>query len=339
MKFGVFIMGTQSGTYLDILDQVEYAEELGFDAVWLAERYFQHSDLLWPSPLTIAGFIAAKTRRMRIGLAARILPFHHPLHVAEDVATVDVLSQGRFNFGVTRAGLDELFHQTFHVPLEETRDRFKEALEIILQAWTQPQVSYQGKYYQIPGLTVLPKPIQKPHPPVFMVANTPESIQYAARQAYPIFINGAQRIPEMQYNQQLYWKAFEQAGHDRARVDLLVNRFIYVAESTAQAREDMEKPFMTFIHERAPDLKQFLIRKYGDKGLDFDFLADHICIFGDPEYCVRRLEELQTHIDLRYLLCTLNFITLEHKLCVKSMERFAREVMPHFQGSCVLRHS
>ncbi len=331
MKFGIFIMGTQCGTYLDILDQMEYAEELGFDAVWLAERYFQHSPLLWPSPLTIAGFLAARTKRIRIGLAARILPLHHPLHVAEDVATVDILSQGRFNFGVTRAGLDELFHQVFQAPLEETRDRFKEALDIIFQAWTQPKVSYQGKYYQIPEVTVLPKPFQKPHPPVFMVANTPESIQFAAQRKYPIFINGAQRIQEMQYNQQLYWKAFDEAGHDRSGVYLLVNRFIYVADTTARARDEMEKPFMTFIDEKAPDLKQFLIRKYGEKGLDFDFLADNICIFGDPTYCVNRLKELQEKIDLCYLLCTLNFITVDHQRCVKSMERFAREVMPHFQ--------
>jgi alkanesulfonate monooxygenase SsuD/methylene tetrahydromethanopterin reductase-like flavin-dependent oxidoreductase (luciferase family) len=331
MKFGFFIMGTQSGTYLDILDQIEYAEELGFEEVWLAERHFHHTPLLWSSPLTIASYIAARTKKIRIGLAARILPFHHPLHVAEDVATVDVLSQGRFNFGITRAGLDELFHQVFQAPLEETRDRFKEALDIILQAWTQSKVSYQGKYYQIPEVTVLPKPFQKPHPPIFMVANTPESIQYAAQQKYPIFINGAQRIPEMQTNQNIYWKAFDGMGYDRSEVTLLVNRFLYVADNTIQAREEMEKPFMTFIHEKAPDLKQFLIRKYGDRGLDFDFLADNICIFGDPDYCVGRLKELEKQIDLRYLLCTLNLITQEHDLCVKSMERFARHVMPYFQ--------
>lgn len=109
MKCGCFIMGTRSGTYCDILEQACYAEQLGLHSVALAERHFSHADLLCPSPLILAAAIATTTQRIRIATAARILALDYPLHIAEDAATVDILSNGRLDFGVARASLTDGF--------------------------------------------------------------------------------------------------------------------------------------------------------------------------------------------------------------------------------------
>lgn len=333
MRFGLFIMGTRSGTYHDILDQVQYAEELGFDAVILAERHFRHGDLLYPSPFTMAGAIAAKTTRIRIGTAARILPLDHPLYIAEDAATLDILSGGRLDFGATRASLDEECHLVFRSPLDESRDRFEEALEVIVKAWTEERFSYKGKYYQIQEASILPKPVQKPHPPIYVVAVSQETLAFAAKKGYSPFIGAIRSLPELKATFAFYWKTFQEAGHNGTRVELSVNRFIYVADSDERARREIEGPFTAFIEERAPDLRTALVRKYGGEAhLSFDRFLQDFCIFGSPKTVIDRIRRLQEEVGLRYLLSTLNFITLDHQLCVRSMERFAREVMPAFKS-------
>lgn len=328
MKFGLFIMGTRSSSYHDILDQVQYAEELGFDAVILAERHFRHSDLLYPSPFSIGGAIAAKTSRIRIGTAARIIPLDHPLHIAQDAALLDLLSGGRLNFGATRAGLDEEFHRVFHSPLEESRGRFEEALGVIVKAWTEERFTYEGKYYRTPEVSVLPKPVQKPHPPISVVAVSLETLAFAARKGYSVFLGAIRSLPELKETFAFYERIFREAGHNGRETELWVNRFIYVSDSDEKARREIEGPFMTFIRERAPDLKAALVKKYGgEKHFSFDRFLRDFCLFGSPETVTLRLKELKEQVGLTSLLSTLNLITLEHALCLNSMELFAKEVL------------
>ncbi|MGH7801337.1 MAG: LLM class flavin-dependent oxidoreductase [Thermodesulfobacteriota bacterium] len=331
MKFGLFIMGTQSGSYHDILEQVEYAEELGFDTVVLGERHFSHGDLLYPSPFSIAAAFAARTTRIRIGMAARVLSLDHPLHIAEDAATLDVLSGGRLDFGATRASLDEESHIVFQSPLDESRSRLKEALEVIVKAWTEEQFSYEGLYYKIPEVSVYPKPIQKPHPPIFLVAVSRETLAFAAEKGYSAITGAISSVPELQETAGLYWNALQKAGHNGRRAKLTINRFIYISDTDEKARREIEVSFMDFINNRAPDLKSTLIRKYGsEEKFNFDRFINDFCIFGSPATVTLRIKELAEKIDLSYVLCSLNLITLDHSLCIKSMELFAKEVMPNF---------
>jgi alkanesulfonate monooxygenase SsuD/methylene tetrahydromethanopterin reductase-like flavin-dependent oxidoreductase (luciferase family) len=334
MRFGLFVMGTQSGTYQDILDQVCYAEKLGFHVVLLAERHFCHGNLLYPSPFSMAGAIAARTEQIRIATAARILPLHHPLRIAEEAATLDILSDGRLDFGATRASLDEGCHAVFHSPLSESRGRFEEALEVIIQAWTQTRLSYRGQYYQFVGVSGLPRPLQAPHPPIYLVAVSLETIAFAAQKGYSAFMPGTHTLAELREKSTVYWRTVQEAGHSRRPLGLGVNRFVYVSRSDAQARREIRGPFLHFISERAPDLKAALLRKYGcEARLCYDRFVEDFCLFGSPASVGSRIKELEAEAGLVYLLCSLNFITLEHDLCVRSMERFAREVMPQFTAS------
>ena len=329
MKFRLFMMGTKSGSYHDILDQIQAAEELGYDAAVLAERHFRHSDLLSPSPFCLAAAVAARTKRIRIGLAARILALDHPLHVAEDAATLDVLSGGRLDFGAARAGLDQECHNVFRSPMEESRNRFQEALDVIVGAWTQDRFSYQGQHYRIPEVSVFPKPLQKPHPPISLVTVSPESLEFAASRGYSAVIGAIRSLPELQDTVRSYRNAYYAAGHNGSGGDLSINRFIYVSDTDDQARREIEQPFLTFIEERAPDLKSALIKKYGGaESFGFERFREDFCIFGSPDTVSTRIKQLREGLGITNLLCTLNFITLDHALCLRSMELFAREVMP-----------
>src|SRR5262249_48059448 len=126
MAFDIFLMGDLTGSYHDMIAQVCRAEQLDFHRVWLGERHLANGDLLWPSPMVAASFLAARTQRIRIGLAARILPFHHPLQVAADALTLDVLTRGRFDLGLTRGSMDEQSHAAFGISHDEARQSFDE---------------------------------------------------------------------------------------------------------------------------------------------------------------------------------------------------------------------
>ena len=328
MKFSIFLMGTRNGTYSDIVEQVAMADRLDFDAVWLAERYFANSDLLFPSPTAVAAYFAARTKRIRIGFAARVLPFHHPLHVAADACTLDILSNGRFDLGLSRGSMDETPHRAFGVSRQEAREQFEESLAVLRLAFGQKPFSFHGKYYQLDDITPGPPPVQSPHPPLYMVANSPVSLQAAADNGLPVFINGAQLIEDMKESLHCYRMRSFEAGYNPDDVDLPINRFIFVGETTASARSIMREPFMEFLDRRAPDLKRLLLQRHAQTGLDFEFLAEEVCIFGDADHCVARLRDLMDRVGLRHILCSFNMITLDHRQCVESMRRFAMEVIP-----------
>src|SRR5262250_3315854 len=163
MEFGMFhefpsLPGrTESEAFDEAMDQVDAAERCGLDVMWLAELHFEPRRSLLSAPLTIASAIAARTRRLKIGIAVQVLPLCHPLRVAEEAATVDHISHGRLIFGVGRSGFPRTY-EAFGVPYGESRERFGEVLEIIRRAWTENSFSFQGKYYSFDKVHLVPKP-------------------------------------------------------------------------------------------------------------------------------------------------------------------------------------
>lgn len=332
MKLSIFLMGTRDGSYFDIVDQVVEADALGFSGVWLAERHFASGDLLWPSPMVAAAYLAAYTRRIRIGLAARVLPFHHPLHVGADAATLDILSEGRLDLGISRGSMDEAPHRLFGAPREEARQRFEEELAVLRLFFRGRPFSYRGRFYDLGDVTPAPAPIQRPHPPMYVVANHPLSLDAAADEGLPIFMNGAMRLADLDQAMRRYRTRTSAAGFDPDAADIPVNRFVFVGETRDHALRVMREPFREFLEKRAPDLRAGLEARFGERARSFDFLAREIAIFDDPEGCAARLLELSERANVRHLLSTFNLITLDHRQAVESMRRFAREVMPRLGG-------
>jgi alkanesulfonate monooxygenase SsuD/methylene tetrahydromethanopterin reductase-like flavin-dependent oxidoreductase (luciferase family) len=329
LRCGLFVMGTRGGGYGAMLEQACRAEELGFDSIVLAERHFRHADLLYPSPLEVGAAIAARTERIRIGCAGRILSLDHPIHVAEDAATLDVLSGGRLDFGATRASLDAEAHAAFDAPLEQSEGRFREALEVIGAAWTNDAFSYEGQHFRIPEVSVQPKPLQRPHPPIFLVAVSPSRLEFAAEMGLSVYIGAIRTAAELAETAHGFRAGLLAAGHDPDAPTLSVNRFVHVAESDEEAVARFERPFMELMRERAPDLRGALVAKYGSEAeLTYARFLRDFAIVGGPGTVTAGLEETIEATGTSYLLLTVNFLTLDHELCLSSMELLAAEVLP-----------
>ena len=202
---------------------VDAAERWGLDAVWLAEIHFSPQRSLLSSPLTIASAIATRTERIKIGTAVQVLPLHHPLRLAEETATIDHLSHGRLIFGVGRSGFANTYKR-FEVPYAESRERFAETLDVIRRGWTEDTFSYSGTYYHFDDASVVPKPYQKPHPPIRIAATSADTFPACGELGLPIFC--AVRLgtlAELGPNIAAYRAAFtrlEQAGGVSARAGL-----------------------------------------------------------------------------------------------------------------------
>jgi alkanesulfonate monooxygenase SsuD/methylene tetrahydromethanopterin reductase-like flavin-dependent oxidoreductase (luciferase family) len=219
MEFGMFhefpaLPGrTESEAFDEAMEQVDAAERLGFDVMWLAELHFEPRRSVLSAPLSIASAIAARTRRMKIGIAVQVLPLCHPLRLAEEAATVDQLSHGRLIFGVGRSGVAQTYEH-YGVSYAESRDRFREILDIIEQAWTKPSFSYEGQYHRFKDVAVVPKPYQKPLPPIRIAASTPDTFPAIGRRGAAIFASVRHTTWSHLAKQiRSYHKAWEEAGH------------------------------------------------------------------------------------------------------------------------------
>ena len=196
-----------------MFDLIALAESLGFDVAWLAEIHFGGAFSLVSNPLMVVPAIAARTRRIRIGTAVTLLPLHHPLSCAEQAATADLLSGGRLEFGVGRGSIPTQFHG-FGVPVAENRARFDEALEIIRLAWTQERFSYRGTFYQVENLAVVPRPLQRPHPPIRVAVHTAESFAHIGDLGLPIYSGTTTTpLPQLREYMALYRAHLEAGGH------------------------------------------------------------------------------------------------------------------------------
>ncbi len=176
MKFGLFTIvpwhesRTQEQALREALEQIELADQLGLDEVWLGEHRFSRHGLL-SGIFSFLGQVAARTSHVRIGAAVIVLPLHNPILVAEEVAMLDVLSGGRLNLGIG-SGYQRQEFEGLGIDMEESRERFVEAVEVMTRAWTEETLTYHGKFTNVDVLWVLPKPLQKPHPPIFQAVST-----------------------------------------------------------------------------------------------------------------------------------------------------------------------
>ena len=241
--FGIFLDfqmrqgGTQEEAFSETFELVDLAEEMGLDTVWLAESHFNQNRPL-SAQLVIASAIAARTKRLRVGTAVQVLPLVHPLRIAEEAATVDQISEGRFELGIGRSGNVKAY-DTMGIDYEESRERFQEALEIIMQAWSGEPFSYEGKYNHITNATVSPLPYQKPHPKVRIASTTEDSFSRVGRLGFPIFLSlRGVDVEELKTSLQDYHKAWRQAGHPGEAGDISVRFPMYVAPTDSEAVED-----------------------------------------------------------------------------------------------------
>jgi alkanesulfonate monooxygenase SsuD/methylene tetrahydromethanopterin reductase-like flavin-dependent oxidoreductase (luciferase family) len=347
MKFGLFYQlpcapdQSEPTRYSETVEQVIHADELGFDTAWLAELHFFRPFSIMPAPLIVATAIAQRTRRIRLGTGVSLLPFHHPLRLAAEAATVDILSGGRLDLGVGR-GTIAVHFQGFNVSREESRERFEESLEIIGRAWTTESFSFNGKYYQVPETSVVPKPLQKPHPPIRIAANSPETAAFAGLKGYDVLVaSPINPMPGFFGHVESYREALAKAGHQAQQRDVAALFFTHSSESIARSRTEYEPSMMHYfrtIGEQAQrgDRSQYdgsyaYLKQVRERvaTMSWEMVADTMAIFGSPEQCIARIEEIYRGARINQLVCWFNpGGRIPHRDVMAAMERFATKVIP-----------
>ena len=339
----------------DAFGMVDDAEAGGLDGVWLAERHFaapgnpldfQGAGIpsFVSAPLIMASAIAARTRRLRVGVAVNVLPLAHPIRVAEEAATVDQISQGRFEFGVGRSGFPRAY-EGYGVPYGESRERFQECLDVILNAWTNDSFSHDGKFYKFDNLTVLPKPYQKPYPPVRIAATTRETFSLTGQDGYDIFV-GLRGMNQLDLVEALkeYRQARKAAGH-AAGGDVILRIPIYVADTAEQARSEPEESTWRSYRRLAESFRSSAqsqgttaseerserAQRLSTVGYD-ELLRDRLA-YGTPDAVADRLRGLQEELQLSGIIAEVNVGGLIPRDKVRhSLKLFCEQVVPQLRG-------
>ncbi len=330
MKFGLFYQlpcaaeQSEPARYQETIEQIVLADQLGFDVAWLAELHFFRNFSIMPSPLMVAVAVAQRTRRIRLGTAVTLLPFHHPLRAAEEAATADLLTGGRLEYGVGR-GTIAVHFQGFGMARDESRERFEEALEIIVRAWTEERVTYKGRFYQVADITVEPRPLQKPHPPIRIAANSPETAEFAGRKGYDVLVaSPINPVPGFYEHIRAYRAALKTGARPAHAGDVAALFFVCPHASRAAARAEAER---SLLHEGSyAYLEQMRERA---AAMTYETVDETMAVYGPPEECIARINDVYQHSAIDQLVCWFNAGGLiPHRDVMATMERFASHVMP-----------
>jgi alkanesulfonate monooxygenase SsuD/methylene tetrahydromethanopterin reductase-like flavin-dependent oxidoreductase (luciferase family) len=340
MDFGIFSMfttregRTHSQAFKEWFHLVQVAEDLGIDTFWLGESHFRPNRAVLASPLIGASAVAAQTKRIRVGLAVQVLPLANPLRVAEEAAIVDHISEGRLVFGVGRSSFIESY-QGYNVDYEESRALFFESLEIIQRAWRDAPLSYDGQYYQFHDVDVVPKPYQKPHPPIRVAVESRDTFPLIGRLGFPIFIRHQMDIPELQELLKQYQEARHAAGFSGPN-DVILQIAAYVAETSDRAYAEPEASTMRqrrLVREalgRTGDQEAFeRLKRLAD--VSYDEVLQRVA-YGTPEAVVERLQEYKEAFGITGVSLDVNpGGQIPYDRVVKSMRLLADQVIPKFK--------
>jgi alkanesulfonate monooxygenase SsuD/methylene tetrahydromethanopterin reductase-like flavin-dependent oxidoreductase (luciferase family) len=325
--------------YRDTLDLMILAEKLGYDSVWAGEEHF-YSFGICPSPQLFLTALARETTRLRLGTAISLLPFENPLRKAEDFAMLDILSGGRLNFGVGRGIIPKHF-EGFRVAPQESRARYEESLAIIRGAWTQDPFAYEGQFWQVPSLSISPKPLQKPHPPIYRGTLSMESFEGAALAGDNAFVVPwlSAPHPEVRARVQRYRALLKEHGHPEKRMTFIFFLFIDRDHQVA-VRDGMESTrayiqlFTSFVPPAAlrqlreeDSLKVFL-----NLAMSLPENLEGRAIVGTPAECRRRLAEFNDEFGLDQVAFYFHAGGRDPKRARYGLELFANEVMPDFKS-------
>ncbi len=306
--------------YERALQRIQIMDQTGYDAVWLAEHHF-NSFSVCPSVHVMGTHVAARTRNLRIGTAVTLAAFYHPLRIAEEIALLDVLSGGRVNWGAGR-GFDPTEFRVFEVPAEESAGRFREAVDVVLRAWREERITHHGEYFDFEDVEVLPKPLQNPHPPVWVAATSESALEWSAAAGHTIMMDPHSAHVEIARKRELYRTRLEANGHAFEGREIPMARLLAVAETPQKAEETARRGAGWIV---GAYMGQARGNVFDPRGLTAeDAVQDPverylkgIAIHGTPESVVDQLQRLEEEMFLDYLLCA----PLSHESFVLFTER------------------
>ncbi|HXZ87111.1 MAG TPA: LLM class flavin-dependent oxidoreductase [Candidatus Binataceae bacterium] len=319
-----------SELYRKHIDLCVEAEDLGFDTIWLTEHHFV-DDGYSPSMIPLAAAIASRTKKIRIGTFVLLMPLHNPLHVAEDAATVDVLSNGRFDLGLGQGYVPREF-SGFNVPREERSRRLREGVEVVRRAFTEENFTFEGRCYTVRDATLYPRPVQQPHPPIWIGARSRPATERAARNGYHLAGTG-------EHQAEIYRAALRAAGRNPAEFNIAQLRFGFIAAKKEKAWDECEfglqyllTRYGQWIAEASdvPGDESFAkvppvgeLRKAAESSSFLDLLV------GTPDDAVKQIEAMESYST--HLALGLALPGIDPKKIRGSMKLFADKVIPHFR--------
>jgi alkanesulfonate monooxygenase SsuD/methylene tetrahydromethanopterin reductase-like flavin-dependent oxidoreductase (luciferase family) len=359
---------TEYRCYHDALAQIELADRLGFDTVWEVEHHFLTEFAHSSAPEVFLSAVAQRTKRIRIGHGVVLLPhkFNHPIRVAERVAALDILSDGRVEFGTGRSSQFE--QAGFEVDTETSREMWQESLEMIPRMWTEDPFQHRGRFVTVPPRSIVPKPLQKPHPPIWMAATSPQSWEIAGRNGIgilglTIFVS----VPQLEDRVRAYRQALTQAKPVGRFVNDKVGAFtiVHVAETREQAvanggadaainyllyafrvlggfadpsgrgmqrdyaeLEIKSTPYRDLIAKEYPIILKMQRNECTFEDLD----QEDMVIVGDVDHCIRKIERYRK-AGLDHFIALMQADRIPHEAVMRSIELFGREVIPYFRSS------
>ena len=333
MKFGIFVFGdnhpglgrSNQTYYQEVLSMADWAEELGFDSFWLGEHHFYWYGTCVSPPMVIAA-LGQRTKKIRLGPAISVLPLHHPLLLAEDYAFADNLCAGRLNFAIG-SGFSPIEYKMFGMSMEEARERYWDAFEIILKAWTQEEFSHKGKHFQIEKGSIYMKPLQKPMPPIWVAASSDETLLKAGEMGFSTmgipFVR-SNSILEVKQKNDLFMEAYSRAGH-KDEPDTMVALHVYLDPDENEAVR-LSQP----CYERILEYLR-TSRRPGSKVPDFDNVRkENLVVFSSPDQAVDIFRQYQ-EIGVTHIICMVNFGGVPMPAVRQTMELMSRHVFPKFR--------
>ncbi|MFN0071845.1 MAG: LLM class flavin-dependent oxidoreductase [Chloroflexota bacterium] len=323
--------GPEPEFYRRMLEQISLLDELGFYQAWVTEHHFHEYGGTVPDPAIFLAAAACRTRQIRLGVAISVLPLHHPLKIAESYGMVDVISNGRLDFGIGR-GNSELEQAQFGIDYAESPVRFRESAEVIQQAWSQTHVNYKGRHYQYDDIRVLPAPVQRPHPPFWVAANrSDDTYRWAGEQGCHLLV-----LPYM-YEPAVLRQAIDtyRAGLERSDIapssrEVLGRVYVYVADSEAAAVREAGQYLDHYWAVAAQHSRvQMSARSAAEQ------IAQGKVIAGSPEHVAELIQKHGNELGMTIASCSFHFGGMPQEMALTNIQRFADEVMPRFQDRAI----
>jgi probable F420-dependent oxidoreductase len=326
LKFG-FIPIEGGHYYREALEEVVRAEELGFDSVWMEEHH-SVTDHYWPSPLTVLAGFATRTSRLKLGTDILVAAFYHPVRLAEDVAMLDVISGGRFTLGIAIGYKPDEF-ALYGVDLDKRGARFEEQLAIARALWTEDRVSFRGRYYTVEG-RLEPRPVSRPHPPVWIGGWGELTLRRAATLADNWIPGPTADLARLLAGKRQFLENRRAAGRLEPVTEWPLTRDLIIADTDAEARALAERHIMVaYRREYAGGWRHPFID--ASVATDLDRLMADRFIIGGPEQCIAQIRRFVEQYGMTHLICRTYFPGMPHRHIMRELELLAREVMPAFR--------
>ena len=346
MRFGTFVFALSSDPTQDhqVIDQtlreVELAEAIGMDAVWLTEHHFDGA-VAYADPVVFAAAVAMRTHRVRIGFAVVELALHHPVRLAVQTALVDHLSRGRLIVGTGRGSAYNAYEYLgFGTTLAEGRERLPEAEALLIKAWTTDEVRHDGRYWQVTFPRLRPRPYQQPHPPLVRACIGEDSLVEMAKIGRPVLL-GVQTLETLRhrlhrYRETMLAEGFTVAAVEQALEATWAQRGLYVADSDDEALETAAMALSRYRHHLEEARRLYnpggLPPRPPGAPLPPAEVVEHAFVAGTPQRVAEQIAALQ-HAGVRNLLLNVNVGQLPPEQVERSMRLFGEKVLPSFHAS------